>query len=107
MKTIELPPIDNIRLAKSSSSIVYDGYVKAAFENEKFKRKLGSILLENQYWTLEVKALEAEKGVLEEKLVSLGKDSQTAIEVVHFLREKQEQIKALEATRSAAAFPIL
>jgi hypothetical protein len=65
IKTYELPPIDNIRLAKSSSNVVYDGYVKAAFENEKFKRKSGSMLSENQYLTLKVKALETEKGILE------------------------------------------
>jgi hypothetical protein len=94
-------------MAKSSNNIVYDGYVKTTFKNEKFKRKSRSILSENQYLTLKVKALEKEKGISEENIVSLRKDPQTTIEVVGILNKKREKIKALEVTRSVATLIVL
>lgn len=107
IKTFELPPTNNIGMAKSSNNVTYDGHIKAAFENEKFMRKSRSIISKNRYLTLKVKALEAEKGVLEEKLVSLGKDPQTSAEVVHILKEKQEQIKALGGTKPTIALLLM
>jgi hypothetical protein len=76
LKTADLPPIDNVNLAKGVNEMVYYKYLRgAAYESDKTKRTSESVTHENLYLMAKVKALEAERGVLESKLVSLGKDT--------------------------------
>jgi hypothetical protein len=50
---------------------------------------------------------EIEKGVLEGQLVTIRKEPQAAEDVIHILKEKQEQIRALYSTRTAAPLPLM
>lgn len=55
------------------------------------------MITKNQYLITRAKALDVGKGLLESMLVSLGNDLQDSTKAIFFLREKQENINALES----------
>lgn len=85
-RTSDYVPSDNIRMDKSSKTMVYYNYYRATQENESLKHSSSSLDTKNRYLTARVKTLEAEKGVLERKLIVVGKDPQAAREDVSLLK---------------------
>lgn len=50
-QTSELPPSDNIWMAKSTNNMVYYKYFKASRDSDNIKWKVESLVIENYYFT--------------------------------------------------------
>jgi hypothetical protein len=49
LQTSGLPPIDTVRIAKNTSNMVFNKYIRTSHENKHFTRKVGSLITRNKY----------------------------------------------------------
>ena len=104
--TSRIPRENDISVAQSTRSIMYDKYLKFSNSSEELQKKFTKAYINIQFLNAKVKALEIEQTELQNTFSSSGIDKQGVESLIFLLREKDERIQTLESSQHSDFLPM-